>query len=81
MLANVQATVRLTQSDTPDGLKRAIEGRIQALANVHTLFVQTRWKGAELHSLVTQELSPYRQEGETRVRSDGPNVFLEPPMA
>ena len=39
LLANVQATVNLSQSDTPDGLKRAIEGRIQALANVHSLFV------------------------------------------
>src|SRR5258707_2826317 len=81
VLATVQATVRLSQSDTPKGLKQAIEGRIQALANVHTLFVQSRWKGAELHSLVTQELSPYRKDGETRVRSDGPNVLLEPQMA
>src|SRR5882672_1673865 len=60
---------------------QATEGRIQALANVHTLFVQTRWKGAELHSLVMQELSPYRKDGETRVRSDGPNLLLEPQMA
>jgi two-component sensor histidine kinase len=81
ILATVQATVRLSKSDTPEGLKQAIEGRIQALANVHTLFVQSRWKGAELHSLVTQELSPYRKDGETRVRSDGPNVLLEPQMA
>ncbi len=81
MLATVQATVRLSQSDTPKGLKQAIEGRIQALANVHTLFVQSRWTGAQLHSLVTQELSPYHQDGETRVRSDGPNVLLEPQMA
>ena len=29
-LATVQATVHLTQSDTPEGLKQAIEGRIQA---------------------------------------------------
>src|SRR5262249_8460 len=33
ILATVQATVNLSHSDTPDGLKRAIEGRIQALAN------------------------------------------------
>ncbi|MGA8977342.1 MAG: PAS domain S-box protein, partial [Pseudolabrys sp.] len=41
LLATVQATVRLSQSETPDGLKRAIVGRIQSLANVHSLFVQT----------------------------------------
>ena len=34
LLANVFATVKLSQSDTPEGLKQAIEGRIQALANV-----------------------------------------------
>jgi PAS domain S-box-containing protein len=37
LLATVQATVHLSQSETPEGLKRAIEGRIQALANVHSL--------------------------------------------
>jgi len=42
VLANVQATVRLSQSDTPERLKQAIEGRIQALANVHALFAQSR---------------------------------------
>jgi two-component sensor histidine kinase len=81
VLATVQATVHLTQSDTPDGLKRAIEGRIQALANVHALFVESRWTGAELHSLVTQELSPYFQDGETRARISGPNLLLEPNTA
>jgi PAS domain S-box-containing protein len=81
MLATVQATVRLSRSDTPEGLKQAIEGRIQALANVHALFVQSRWRGAGLQSLVTQELSPYCKDGETRMRTDGPNVLLDPQMA
>ena len=81
VLASVQATVHLTQSDTVDGLKRAIEGRIQALANVHTLFVQSRWTGADLRNLVTQELAPYCQDGEGRVRIDGPSMLLEPNAA
>ena len=81
VLATVQAIVHLTQSDTPGGLKHAIEGRIQALANVHSLFVQSRWTGAELHTLVTQELSPYCEDGETRARIDGPNLVLEPDAA
>ena len=58
VLATVRATVNLSQSKTLDGLKRAIEGRIQALANV-PLFVKSRWNGAELSSLVVQELAPY----------------------
>lgn len=81
VLATVQATVHLSQSDTADGLKHAIEGRIRALANVHRLFVQSRWTGAELQSLASQELSPYCQDGETRVRIDGPTVLLQPETA
>jgi PAS domain S-box-containing protein len=81
MLATVQATVRLTEADTPKELKRAIEGRIQALANVHALFVQSRWTGAELRNLVAQELSPYCRDGETRARIDGPSLLLEPNTA
>jgi two-component sensor histidine kinase len=73
--------VHLTQSDTPEGLKHAIEGRIRALANVNALFVQSRWTGADLRSLVTQELSPYCQDGETRARIDGPSLLLEPNTA
>ena len=77
VLATVQATVHLTQAETPDLLKQAIEGRIQALANVHALFVKSRWTGAELRSLVMQEILPYSQAGDKRVRADGPPLFLE----
>jgi len=77
----VLATVRLSRADTSDGLKQLIEGRINALAKVHGLFVQSRWTGAELHSLATQELLPYCGEREGRVRIDGPAVMLEPNAA
>ena len=81
ILATVLATVRLSHSERSDDLKQLIEGRVKALAKVHTLFVQSRWAGAELHSLVIQELSPYRGEREERVRIDGPTVMLEPNTA
>jgi two-component sensor histidine kinase len=81
ILATVQATVHLSHSNTSDDLKKLIEERINALARVHTLFVQSRWTGAELHSVVTQELLPYREDRETRVRINGPDVMLEPNMA
>jgi PAS domain S-box-containing protein len=80
MLANVQAVVNLSQASGPDELKKAIEGRIKALANVHSLFVQTRWIGAELSSIVSQELAPYSSR-ENRVRIDGPQMVLEPGAA
>jgi PAS domain S-box-containing protein len=81
ILATVQAVVRLSHSNTSDDLKRLIEGRINALAKVHTLFVESRWTGAQLHSLVTQEILPYRDGREERVRINGPTVMLEPNTA
>jgi PAS domain S-box-containing protein len=65
LLASVQATVMLSQSDTPKGLKQVIEGRIQALASVHSLFVATRWTGAELSAIARQELAALFGEGRT----------------
>jgi PAS domain S-box-containing protein len=81
IMATVLATVRLSQSDTSDGLKQLIEGRIDALAKVHTLFVESRWAGAELHRLATQELLAYNEEKEARVRIEGPAAMLEPTTA
>jgi PAS domain S-box-containing protein len=81
VLATVQATVQLTQADTPEGVKQAIAGRIQALANVHRLFTQSRWLGADLRSVVSDELAPYCREGEARARIDGPSLLLEPNSA
>jgi PAS domain S-box-containing protein len=79
LLANVTAMVQLSQADTPDGLKEAIQGRIAALASVHLLFAKSRWTGAELGSLVKQELSPYSRDGRTQI--DGPSVMLKPDLA
>ncbi len=80
ILATVSATVELSQSNTPAGLKKAIRGRIQALANVHALFVDSRWTGAELSQIVARELAPYRSNrAHTLVK--GPEIVLEPNVA
>jgi PAS domain S-box-containing protein len=81
LLANVQAMVNLSQADAIDDLKKTIEGRIQALANVHSLFVATRWIGAELSTILIQELAPYSATGKHQLRVDGPQVLLEPNAA
>jgi PAS domain S-box-containing protein len=81
ILATVQATVHLSKADTPDELKRVIEGRIQALANVHRLFVETRWEGADLQNLIKEELAAYSSEGEVRATIEGCTLFLEPTAA
>jgi PAS domain S-box-containing protein len=81
ILTTVQAAVRLSRADTSDELKRTIEGRINALAKVNTLFVESRWAGADLRSLATRELMAYVEETEARVRIEGPAVLLEPNTA
>jgi len=81
LLASVQAVIKLSRASTPEGLKEAIEGRIQALANVHSLFVETRWIGAELSAIANQELAPFFEQDQQRVRIDGPPTILEPGAA
>lgn len=78
LLASVQAVVNLSHADTPEGLKEAVAGRIAALANVHSLFVETRWGGAELSAIASQELAPYAEKNEKSVRIDGPRMVLAP---
>jgi PAS domain S-box-containing protein len=81
VLSNAQAIVNLSQSDTPEGLKRLIGGRIRAMSNVHSLFVEMRWIGAELSAIATQELAPYLDEHDARVRMEGQEALLEPNAA
>ena len=81
ILATVQAVVQLTNGENVAEFKKSIEGRIQALANVHRLFVESRWAGAELHELVGEELAPYRRGDGTRISIEGPKLLLEPNAA
>jgi PAS domain S-box-containing protein len=71
LLANALATVNLSQSSSPEGLKQIITGRIQALANVCSIFVASRWTGAELSAIATQELAPYSEMSGNRTFIDG----------
>jgi two-component sensor histidine kinase len=81
LLTLVQATVQLTHADTVEDFKAAIEGRLQALSNAHTLLAQSRWAGANLHTLVAEELAPYHLEGTSRALINGPELVLEAKFA
>ncbi len=81
VLAAVQTVVHLSQGDTPEGLKKAIEGRLQALANAHALFIQSRWVGADVLTLARQELAPYLKQPRHRVRIYGPEAPVQPKTA
>jgi PAS domain S-box-containing protein len=81
VLALAQATVNLTQAETPEALKTAIGGRLQAVAKAHAFFAESRWAGADLGALVAEELAPYRQDGESAVTINGAYLLLEPNTA
>jgi PAS domain S-box-containing protein len=80
-LAVVQAIVRLTRAKTTRGYVSAVEGRIRALAQTHTLLSQSRWQGADLTQLVSEELAPYRTGRPNRITISGAPAFLPPDTA
>jgi PAS domain S-box-containing protein len=81
LLTVAQATVHLAQGDSAAAVKAAIEGRLKALANAHTLLAQSRWAGADLHTLVAEELAPHTRADESRVEARGESLMLKPDQA
>jgi two-component sensor histidine kinase len=79
-LAVVQSVVRLTPAQEAAAFKRAVEGRVSALARAQALLAADRWTGADLHALLAGELAPFRSDGQ-RVALDGPRVALPPGAA
>ena len=81
-LALVQSIVRLTRGDSIRDYSKAVEGRIAALARVHTILSLSSWEGAELSGLIDEELAPFAaKDEESRVAAAGPQVHLEPSTA
>jgi two-component sensor histidine kinase/DNA-binding response OmpR family regulator len=78
-LAVIQSIIRLTRAKSVEDYVAAIEGRIKALARAHTLLSDSRWDGADLATLVDEELAPYRTGD--KVTMDGPDVSLQPSTA
>jgi PAS domain S-box-containing protein len=76
LLAVIQATVHMSQVRTLDEFKAAVGGRIQALSNAHTLLAQSHWTGADLGSLVRNELLPYQPEQISCTNVSGPDLLL-----
>jgi len=78
-LAVIQSIIRLTRAKSVDDYVQAIEGRIKALARAHTLLSDSRWRGADLGTLVGEELAPYRAGD--KIQCHGPDISLQPATA
>src|SRR6202163_127641 len=78
-LALAQSIVRLTRGDNVKAYVRAVEGRISALARVHTILSLSSSQGAKLGKLVDEELAPYAMRDQ--VAFSGSEVQLRPETA
>jgi PAS domain S-box-containing protein len=78
-LALAQSIVRLTRGDNVKAYVQSVEGRINALARVHTVLSLSSWQGAEIRRLVDEELAPYSVG--SRIALSGPEVQLRPTTA
>jgi PAS domain S-box-containing protein len=78
-LALAQSIVRLTRGDDVKDYIQAVEGRINALARVHTILSLSSWQGAEIGKLIDEEIAPY-STGE-QIALFGPEIQLQPATA
>jgi PAS domain S-box-containing protein len=78
-LALAQSIVRLTRGENVKSYIHSVEGRINALARVHTVLSLSSWQGAEIRKLIDEELAPYAM-GE-QVALSGPEIQLLPATA
>jgi PAS domain S-box-containing protein len=78
-LALAQSIVRLTRASDVKDYIQAVEGRISALARVHTILSLSNWEGAEVGRLVEEEISPYSTGGQ--IELEGAELRLLPATA
>jgi two-component sensor histidine kinase/CheY-like chemotaxis protein len=78
-LALAQSIVRLTRGESVKAYVQAVEGRISALARVHTILSLSSWRGAEIAKLVDEELAPYAMSNQ--IAFGGSNIQLQPATA
>jgi len=78
-LALAQSIVRLTRGENVRAYIQAVEGRINALARVHTILSLSNWQGAEIGRLVDEELAPYSTGDQIVCR--GSKIHLQPATA
>jgi len=82
-LATVQsiASQTLRNANSLEDARAALEERLFALSRAHDVLTRENWESAGLKEIVTEALAPYRQERESRLEVEGPDVRISPRMA
>jgi two-component system CheB/CheR fusion protein len=83
MLSIVQAMARQTfrGSGAPEQTLQSFEARLRSLSGAHELLIASDWKGADLATLVDQQLDSHLGSNSKQLIAEGPNVRLAPQLA
>ncbi|WP_413814003.1 PAS domain-containing protein [Rhizobium sp. Leaf453] len=77
VMAIVDSIVRLSNAEDPKRYATAIQMRVQALAQVHTMLAEAGWSAVKLEDVVRQQVVPF---AEKRLTVSGPNIMVPPPL-
>ena len=77
-LALAQSIVRLTRAENIGAYIQSVEGRITALARVHTILSLSSWQGAEISDWSTRSCALLRAG---QIELTGPEIQLQPATA
>jgi two-component system, chemotaxis family, CheB/CheR fusion protein len=80
-LAVIEALARQTVAKSVEEFRDKFTGRIQALAQAHTLLFESDWSSVDLKMLLEQALSAYHVDPVERVLFDGDRIALMPKQA
>jgi two-component system, chemotaxis family, CheB/CheR fusion protein len=82
-LAVVQSIAHhtLSASQSREQFIASLDGRLSALAQAHSLLVESEWEGAELGALARAQLAPLRVGDIDRFKMEGEPIILPPSLA
>jgi len=83
ILGNVSAVAHLSsqRAASVESFVAALDGRIQAMSQAHTLLARGAWGGADLHDLLTAVLAPFLSAARDNIRIEGSPVWVLPDLA
>ena len=84
---NTLATVQSIAAQTMRGARSleearaSFEARLIALSSAHNVLTRRNWEGANLRTIVTEALEPYRVRWDDRLSMEGTDVWVSPSNA
>jgi two-component system CheB/CheR fusion protein len=76
-LVNSIAAHTLDGGRSPQEFAAAVQGRLKALGDAHRLLSRSHWDGADLESILREQLVPFRSRRLRNVTLAGPEVRLD----